>query len=136
MGSTVTTMADWASAYAAVGFRVLPLWPGEKRPIYDGWPRDATTDPALIERYWNRAADDPPNIGVVCGEKFDAWDIEGPHLDAFCRWAETQSADGAYLSEAPIQQTARGGWHILTEPTGVAGSRNLYLDGRHIGELK
>jgi hypothetical protein len=126
-------MQDWALAYATLGWRVLPLWPGEKRPIYDGWPRDATTDPTLIGRYWNPAANPQPNIGVVCGEKFDAWDIEAPHLDQFNRWV---ADNGWTLPESPIQGTARGGWHILTEPTGVAGSRNLYLDGTHIGELK
>ena len=122
--------ADWAKAYAAVGWRTFPLWPGEKRPIYQNWPADATTDPDLIDRYW---ADASRNIGVVCGESFDAWDIEAEHLETFSAWMNEQ---GVTLPEAPIAQTGRGGRHILTEPVGVPGSRNLYLDGTHIGELK
>ena len=121
---------EWALAYAAVGWRVFPLWPGEKRPIYDKWPEGATTDPELIERYFRNPEN---NIGVVCGESFDAWDIEAPHLEAF---AAHMNGLGVTLPEAPIAQTGRGGRHILTQPTGVTGSRNLYLDGTHIGELK
>jgi hypothetical protein len=122
--------AAWAQAYAAVNWRVFPLWPGEKRPIYEKWPTGATTDPELIERYFRNPEN---NIGVVCGEAFDAWDIESEHLPAFSAWMNT---NGYTLPEAPIAQTGRGGRHILTEPTGVGGSRNLYLEGTHIGELK
>ncbi len=121
---------DWALAYAAIGWRVFPLWPGEKRPIYEKWPEGATTDPELIERYFRNPEN---NIGVVCGEAFDAWDIEAEHLAAFSAHV---NALGVTLPEAPMAQTGRGGRHILTEPTGVGGSRNLYLDGTHIGELK
>jgi hypothetical protein len=127
----MTATADWALAYAKVSWRVFPLWPQEKRPIYDGWPTGATTDPKLIHQYWDAAPD--RNIGVVCGEAFDAWDIEAAHLDRFTTYL---AAKGVTLPEGPLAQTARGGWHYLTEPTGVAGSRNLYLDGTHIGELK
>ena len=123
-------MQDWALAYAALGFRLLPLWPGEKRPLYDNWPNDATTDPELLGRYFR---DPSRNMGVVCGEAFDAWDIEQPHIKKFLDWI---GANGWTLPEAPIQQTGSGGWHILTEPTGVNGNRYLYLDGSHIGELK
>jgi hypothetical protein len=122
--------AAWARAYADVGWKVFPLWPGEKRPIYDGWPTGATTDHDLIDRYW---ADSTRNIGVVCGDAFDAWDIESEHLEAFSSW---MNRNGYILPESPIAQTGRGGRHILTQPTGVGGSRNLYLDGTHIGELK
>lgn len=121
----------WATSYASAGWRVFPIWPKEKRPIYGGWQADATTDPRLIEQYWGKAPD--RNVGVICGEKFDAWDIEVQHLPAFTAWMD---AHGYTLTETPVAVTGRGGIHILTEPTGVAGNRYLYLDGTHIGELK
>jgi hypothetical protein len=127
----MTDTTDWALAYANLGWRVFPLWAGEKRPLYDGWPTGATTDPKLIHQYWDASPD--RNMGVVCGEAFDAWDIEVQHLDQFNAWLKEQ---GHTLPESPLAQTGRGGWHYLTEPTGVNGSRNLYLDGTHIGELK
>jgi putative DNA primase/helicase len=121
----------WAETYAESGWRVFPIWPGEKRPLYSGWQKDATTDPEQIRRYWRK--EPLPNIGVVCGERFDAWDIEVQHLEAFTGWMDR---NGYTLPEAPVAVTGRGGIHILTEPTGVAGNRYLYLDGTHIGELK
>jgi hypothetical protein len=125
-----SNVADWAIAYAACGWRTFPLWPGEKRPIYEGWPKDATTDERMLRQYFQPGTD--RNIGVVCGEAFDAWDIEVEHIDQFIAFVSLHGA----LPEAPLAQTGRGGWHYLTDVTGMAGSRNLYLDGTHIGELK
>lgn len=128
-GSRVSTAA-WARAYAQAGWRVFPAWPGQKRPMYEGWQAGATNDPELIERYWS---DDTRNIAVACGDPFDAWDIEAPHLERFTTW---MAANGYTLPESPIARTGRGGWHIITDPTGVNGNRYLFLEGVHIGELK
>ncbi len=124
------TTLDYALGYGRLGWRVFPLWPGEKRPMYKGWPQDATTDEKMIRQYF--AGDPTRNIGVVCGEKFDAWDIEVDHLDAL---GELR-AKNRPLDETPIARTGRGGMHILTEPTGFNATRQLHLDGVHIGELK
>jgi hypothetical protein len=35
----------------ALGWRVFPVVPRGKRPLYAGWQHDATTDPGLISRY-------------------------------------------------------------------------------------
>jgi hypothetical protein len=70
----------WALRYGQLGWRVFRVVPGGKKPLYAGWQRDATTDPALIGRYWRR--EPGPNIGIVCGETFDAFDIEAAHLPA------------------------------------------------------
>jgi hypothetical protein len=124
--------ASWArTVYAPAGWRVFPLASGGKKPLYAGWQHDATTDPEMIARYWRR--DPGPNIGVVAGEEFDAWDIEAAHLPPF---REYLRRGGLSLPATPVARTGRGGIHILTEPTGVGGSRDLYLDGVHIGELK
>lgn len=124
--------ATWAGVYASVAhWRVFPVRPGDKRPQYEGWQKDATTDPAQIERYWYEGSE--RNVAVVCGEAFDAWDIEAAHLPRFEEWL---TKHGRSLPESPLAKTGRGGIHYLTEPTGVGGNRYLYLDGVHIGELK
>lgn len=124
--------AQWATTYASVAsWRVFPVRPGDKRPAYANWQADATTDAKMIEQYWPESLD--RNVAVVCGEAFDAWDIEAAHLPRFQAWLDT---NGYALPESPLAQTGRGGIHLLTEPTGVAGNRYLYLDGVHIGELK
>ena len=125
-------VATWAqAAYTPVGWRVFPVVTGGKKPLYRGWQRDATTDPEMIARYWRR--EPSPNIGVVAGETFDAWDIEVAHVAALRGYLRR---GGHELPLTPVARTGRGGIHILTEPTGVGGSRDLYLDGTHVGELK
>lgn len=125
-----TPAAQWARYYANAGWRSFPIWPGEKRPIYSGWQAGATTDSELIERYFS---DPARNIALICGEKFDAWDIEVEHVAAFLEWASNRPDP---FPEGPIASTGRGGLHFLTAPTGVDGTRRLHLNGTHIGELK
>lgn len=124
---------DWALLYARAGWRSFPVKPEQKSPMFSGWQRDATTDPDLIARYWNGPAGAERNLGLVCGEKFDAWDIERDHVARFSDWLTRR---GYVLPECPMASTGRGGIHLLTAPTGVDGTRYLYLEGEHIGELK
>lgn len=125
------TTEDWARLYASLGWRVFPVVSSDKRPLYRGWQRDATTDPAQIARSWRR--EPGPNIGVVCGEEFDAFDIEAAHLVAVRQWLD---ARGYRLPLTPLARTGRGGIHLLVAPTGIGRGRDLVLAGVHIGELK
>lgn len=123
-----STTATWATSYAAVGWRVFPLEPGGKRPLPGfRWADWATDDPHRLRALF---PDDDRNIGAVTGELFDVFDVEAAHLDAFKRYAE-----GHTMPPTPLASTGRGGWHILVAPTG-SRTRNLVLDGVHIGELK
>ena len=128
----MTTTADWARFYGErMGWRVFPVNAGKKTPKWSGWLKDATTDPHLIDQQFY--ADDI-NVGLLAGETFDAFDIEGEHLSAFSVWMARHGHE--LPAECPLASTGRGGIHILTAPTGVDGTRRLYLDGTHIGELK
>lgn len=99
--------------------------------MFAGWQHDATADETVLAGWFRPGME--RNVGIVCGERFDAWDIERDHLTAFYTWAR---ATGVNLPATPVAVTGRGGIHIITEPTGVNGTRYLYLDGVHIGELK
>jgi len=125
------TTREWGRLYASLGWRVFPVAPGDKRPMYRGWQRDATIDPAQIKRYWR--SEPGPNIGLVCGEAFDVFDIESAHLGALRAWMEHA---GHRLPRTPLARTGRGGIHIVVAPTGIGGGRDLRLDGVHVGELK
>ena len=125
------TASEWARLYAGLGWRVFPVVPGGKRPSYRGWQRDASIDPALIDRYFR--TEPGPNIGLVCGEVFDVFDIEAGHLAALRAWMETRNLA---LPRTPLARTGRGGIHVLVSRTGASGSRDLFLCGVHVGELK
>ena len=124
------TSRDWALAYASLGWRVFPVVPGGKKPLFTGWQRDATTDSDLITRHWRR--EPGPNIGIVCGEAFVAFDIEVDHLPALSAWMREH---GYRLPDTSVARTGRGGIHILSVPF-VDGGRALRLDDVRIGELK
>lgn len=105
-----SAFASCALEYAAMGWRVYPVEPGSKRPLFTGWLSDATTDAALISRWWRRDAG-APNVGVVAGERFDVIDIEAPHVAAF--------REAARIGSMPATPTARsggGGVHVYIAP--------------------
>ena len=122
-------VASVALAYAALGWRVYPVERGGKRPLYQGWLADATTDPVRIRRWWRSDAG-APNVGVVAGERFDVLDIEADYVAAFCDAARTRG-----LLPTPTARSGRGGLHVYVAPLGL-GTRHLLLGGIHIGELK
>jgi hypothetical protein len=72
------TNMDWALEYGQLGWRVHPCRPGDKKPILEDWPKRATTDPTLIERWWGRTPD--ANIGVATGPGSGTFvlDVDGP----------------------------------------------------------
>lgn len=125
------TAREWALAYAGLGWRVFPVVPSAKRPLYSGWQRDATTSRAIIERFWRR--EPGPNVGLICGEAFDAFDFEAEHLPRLKAWLR---AHGHRLPVTPIALTGRRGIHILVRPRTGQGGHVLRLDGHHVGELK
>jgi hypothetical protein len=54
-----------AVSYAKRGWPVHPVWPGRKTPLLEHWPERATTDPAIIRRWWSRWP--AANIGLRTG---------------------------------------------------------------------
>lgn len=49
---------DWAGR----GFRVFPLHPGTKEPVWKGWTESATSDPAAVAQMWGEV---DYNVGVL-----------------------------------------------------------------------
>jgi hypothetical protein len=72
------TRAAWAVKYAHLGWRVHPCRPGEKLPLLDGWPKRATTDFTLIDRWWGRTPD--ANVAIATGPASGIFvlDVDGP----------------------------------------------------------
>ena len=81
------TMLAAALAYAARGWPVFPLKPRDKVPAIpktEGGSGfyDATTDPAVIRRWWERWPD--ANVGLATGAAagFVVLDVDGPEGEA------------------------------------------------------
>jgi hypothetical protein len=60
-----TELLEWALKYAGFGWPVLPLWPKSKAPLTEHGVLDASTEIAVIGRWWQRWPD--ANIGIATG---------------------------------------------------------------------
>jgi hypothetical protein len=130
-----------AEAYAALGYRIVPMHavradgacscqhgtrcadPG-KHPCLAGWPRAASTSPPVVRRWWQRWPQ--ANVGLLTGTRFDVLDLDGP------AGVEALRASLGHRHPAehpgPVVRTGGGGWHLLYAPTGL-GNRVGLLAG-------
>lgn len=122
-----------ALTYAAKGWRIIPLWwpvqtgkspicacprgaqcgngghNAGKHPIPENWPAVASTDPAVIRRWWQ---DYPTaNVGILPGNGLVTLDID-PRNGGQLALEELEATYGA-LPETPTAQTGGGGTHHL-----------------------
>jgi hypothetical protein len=129
-------LLDAALGYAARGIPVYPAhWPRPtpggaglacscprgatcdrpaKHPLLRHGTKDATCDPAQLQRWWRRWPQ--ANLGLATGVIFDALDIDGPAGLAALR--QLQQAAGLRLP-GPLVATGGGGWHHWFLPTGL-----------------
>ncbi len=97
-----------ALRYAHLGYPVLPLWPGEKRPhprLVPHGLREASRDVRVLARWWR--AEPRAGVGLLPPEDVLVLDLDEP--EAFPRLAEAFPE----LKAAPRQRTPRGGVHLF-----------------------
>ena len=111
----------WALEYVQLGWRVHPCRPGDKKPILEDWPKLATTDPTLIERWWGRTP--KANIAIATGPGSGVFvlDVDGPEGERAL--VERERRHGPLPELYPKQWTGSGrGWQAFFS----------YPDGRTI----
>jgi len=105
----------FARAYACMGYRVLPLAPGEKRPHPGLVPhglREASLEAATLEAWWRACP--RCGVGILAPESVLVLDVDEPGVWEALRW------DYPALEAAPRQRTPKGGVHLfLRLPQGV-----------------
>ncbi|AFV75132.1 bifunctional DNA primase/polymerase famiily protein [Thermus oshimai JL-2] len=110
-----------AQAYAAMGYRVLPLAPGEKRPhprLVPHGLKQASVDPATITRWWRSCPE--AGVGLLAPEGVLVLDFDDPTA-----WGGLRQEHPA-LEAAPRQRTPKGGRHVfLRLPEGVRLSASV-----------
>ncbi|HEY0340193.1 MAG TPA: bifunctional DNA primase/polymerase [Steroidobacteraceae bacterium] len=103
-------MIDLAFYYVGQGYRIFPVAPGNKVPAI---PKergghgclDATTDIAVIERWWREYPE--ANIGIAAGRGLLVIDVD-PRKNE--RWLD--SLNELALPQTLTIRTWSGGWHI------------------------
>lgn len=91
-----------ALAYAARGWRVFPLVPGEKRPITENGFQDATSTRSDVLRWWQSFPQ--ANIGLATGDPFDVLDIDGTNAVP----ALQDILGATYRHDGPVASTGKG----------------------------
>jgi hypothetical protein len=95
-----------ALRYAELGYRVFPCIPRTKHPITEHGFKDASTDPAQIERWWSRHP--TANLGIAA-EGMLVVDIDG----ASNLWPGDPDRSADLASAGAVAHTPRGGRHYL-----------------------
>lgn len=107
---STSSNVDAALAYARLGWAVMPLAPGQKRPA--GWlvkhgVKDATTDEATIRAWWGRTPD--AGVAIAAGKSglviVDIDPRNGGSLEAV--------AATGLPTETLTAATPAGGWHLF-----------------------
>lgn len=117
-------LVDHALAHARRGFRVFPCQPNGKKPLIDGYPERATTDPEAIRAWWTRHPH--ANIGSLTGNGGMVADLD--HKGG-------KNGTGAWLGmsgvfDTMMVMTPSGGAHLyFTTPQDVANSAGALGDG-------
>lgn len=106
-----------ALAYAAYGWPVHPLRPGQKVPSTARGFKDATVDPERLAAWWTRHPDH--NVGLATGGAFDVVDVD--NCDAADR---VQELAGPNWPTGPVVLTPRG-WHVYVVPTGRGNAAGI-----------
>ncbi len=110
-----TDTAIAAIGYARMGYAVLPLAPGEKRPhgrLVPHGLKEASREEATITTWWRSCPE--CGVGIVAPEEVLVLDVDDPGV-----WDALRS-DYPALEAAPRQKTPKGGCHLfLRLPEGV-----------------
>jgi hypothetical protein len=76
--------------------------------------KDATCNRARVLAWWTHHPH--ANIGLACGHRFDALDVDGPAGEHAIR---ALAAEHGLQSAGPLVRTGGGGWHFYLAPTGL-----------------
>ena len=110
------TMLEAALALAGQGCPVFPCEVMGKRPATAHGFKDATTDPNLIQKWFEDRPD--YNLAVPTGVAFDVIDVDGlAGIQALEEWAEGQPDIVRYIE--PTVLTPSGGYHIYVPCSGI-----------------
>jgi len=107
-----------ALEYARLGYAVLPLLPGEKRPHSRLAPNgltNATLDPEVLRRWWQAVPG--AGVGILPPEQVLVLDFDAPEV-----W-DALRVEYPELATAPRQRSPRGGVHVFLKlPKSLIGS--------------
>ena len=110
----MTTPLPTALEYAARGWRIVPIRPGEKRPALTNWQNIASNDPDLITEWFTGPYSDH-GIGIATGPETGIFVLDVDITDTKAGDETLADLEEQYgrLPETLMSITGSGGWHLL-----------------------
>jgi putative DNA primase/helicase len=104
-------MLDGALARAAEGWRVFPVYPGQKTPAVDKWHIKATRDPDQIVAWWT---ENPTcNVGTCIGTETIVVDVDVRDTKVGDQSLARILAEYGPMPPTRVHRTSSGGWHYI-----------------------
>jgi hypothetical protein len=129
---TASDVLGQALAYAASGWPVFPCKPGQKAPDTVHGFKDATTDPAVIRRWWPSSR----NVAIATGAPGpDVLDVDvKPDGNGFAGFNRLKQA-GVLTGARALVRTPSGGLHAYFAGSGQPSGRLVrdFLDFKASG---
>lgn len=110
--TAIDTTITHAHQYAARGWRVIPILPGQKHPGVPSWQTAATTDNDLIDQWWT--VNPGHGIGIATGRASGIWVLDvdnGDDKRGDDTLNDLEAANGE-LPATPTVHTGSGGRHL------------------------
>lgn len=103
-----TTAHEVILGYARLGYRLFPIRPGTKRPIFKGWSEQASSDEDTILNWWKRWP--ACNWAITIGSGFSVLDLDPVALEA--GWPGEERRKDLKATNCPLARTPRLGFHL------------------------
>lgn len=119
------SMLEHALEYTRLGWRIIPLIPGQKAPLTEHAVKDATTDEAQIRKWWKKWP--KANIGMACGSGIYVIDVDidsSRDVNGYDSLKEFPE-----LPDTVVQDTPRGGFHAFFKTDNPPANKNSFRPG-------
>lgn len=111
---------ETAARYADLGWRVIPIGPGNKHPSVKEWQKEATTSPTMIDKWWGtdtgKGTHRDHGVGVATGAGSGIWVLDIDVADNKPGWRNFSHLLAAHPGDFPktvCAQTGTGGFHYF-----------------------
>jgi hypothetical protein len=126
----VNRLLEAATRYAALGWHVFPIRPGEKTPLTAHGVKDATIDAKQILAWWTKWPD--ANVAVACGKVSGIYVVDVDVTeDGKVNGYDSLGQLSDKLPATVMQTTPRGGCHVFYSVGGdlPPANKNSLLPG-------
>jgi phage gp37-like protein len=124
---TAPASLDWALTHARAGLRVFPV-KSDKRPHIQNWPKRATTNEALLRKWWRRWPN--ADAGWAVPAEVVVVDLDEKESASGVRAFERLMGESVDTVETPQASTPSGGRHLVFSANG-----RRYKNGTRIGGM-